>query len=62
MSHDTGWGRPCPDCKAPMVDLRSLNARLCSNGSCQAMTDWKLSPGQRPLLGNNRIDRKEQAA
>jgi hypothetical protein len=62
MSHENGLGKRCPDCGAPMTDLRSLNSRMCSNGACQLMTDWNLSPGQRPLLGNNRIDRKEQTA
>lgn len=62
MSHDNGTGRTCPDCWSPMTDLRSLNARLCSNGKCQLLVDWNLSLGQRPLLGSNRADRKEKSA
>lgn len=62
MSNEAATGRPCPDCQSPMTDLRSLNARMCTNGRCQAITDWNLSPGQRPLLGSNRTDRKEHSA
>lgn len=61
MSHDNGRGRACPDCGEPMTDLRSLNARQCTNGKCALVVDWNLAPGQLPLLGSNRIDRKESA-
>jgi DNA-directed RNA polymerase subunit RPC12/RpoP len=60
MSHDNGLGKRCPDCGSPMVDLRSMNTRLCSG--CKTEFDWHLAPGQKPLISNNRIDRKEQTA
>lgn len=56
---DLPTGRACPDCREPMTDLRSLNARQCTNGRCQLITGWHLAPGQKPLIGSNRIDRKE---
>ncbi len=43
-----------------MTDLRSLNARKCTNGRCQLIADWHLAPGQLPLIANNRQDRKPQ--
>jgi len=48
----------CPDCRAELVALRSINAKLCSNGKCQQVIDWHLAPGQKPLVGSNRQDRK----
>ncbi len=60
MSHENGLGKRCPGCGEPMVDLRSLNARQCTNGTCALVVDWNLAPGQQPLLGSNRIDRKEK--
>lgn len=60
MIHDKGTGRPCPRCGSPMADLRSMSARLCSNGRCGLATEWNLAPGQPPLLGSNRVDRKEK--
>ena len=56
---DLPMGRACPDCGEPMTDLRSHNARQCTNGRCQLITGWHLAPGQKPLIGSNRIDRKE---
>lgn len=48
----------CPTCRAELVALRSINAKLCSNGKCQQVIDWQLAPGQKPLVGSNRQDRK----
>lgn len=59
MSHDTAMGKKCPACSAPMVDLRSLNLRQCVG--CRREFDWHLADGQRPLIGSNRVDRKENA-
>lgn len=42
-----------------MVDLRSMNIRMCPG--CKAEHPWYLAPGQKPLISNNRIDRKELA-
>ena len=58
MSHEDGLGKRCPDCGAPMVDLRSLDMRLCSSGRCGRVVPWGLAPGQAPLLGSNRSDRR----
>lgn len=60
MSHDNGLGKRCPDCGEPMSNMPSLNRRQCATG-CKKQHDWHLAPGQAPLVGNNRIDRKEQA-
>lgn len=51
----------CPQCGEPMSNLPSLNARQCATG-CKSVFDWKLSDGQKPLIGSNRQDRKEQLA
>lgn len=47
----------CPTCRAELVALRSINAKMCS-GPCKTMYDWQLAPGQKPLVGSNRQDRK----
>lgn len=52
--------KACPKCAGPLVDLRSLNVRLCAD--CKSEYPWHLAPGQRPLIGNNRQDRKEHSA
>lgn len=61
MSAADGLGRPCPKCGSPMVDLRSLSARLCSNGRCGLAIEWSLALGQSPLLGSNRGSRRAMA-
>lgn len=50
-----GAGAPCPDCGGPTVALRSRDRRVCND--CKTEHDWKLGPGQKPLLGSNRQDR-----
>jgi len=49
---DDARGKRCPACWEPLVDLRTLELRLCSG--CGAEHPWPLDPGQQPLLGNNR--------
>lgn len=49
-------GKPCPHCKSPLVDLRSLNKRICSG--CKTSYEWMLDEGQKPLVGSHRSDRK----
>lgn len=55
---DKARGRPCYKCSAPMVDLRSMQVRLCSNGKCGHEESWLLENGKPPLLGSNRDVRK----
>lgn len=50
-------GKPCPDCGAPMVALRSLERRICTG--CRKEWPWLLKPGQPPLVSTNRDRRKE---
>ena len=57
---DLPTGRACPDCREPMADLRSHNARQCTNGRCQLITGWHLAHGQKSLIANNRATRKPQ--
>lgn len=59
MSHDNGLGKRCPDCGEPMSNMPSLNRRQCATG-CKANFEWRLEDGQKPLVTNNRHDRKEQ--
>lgn len=49
--------KTCPKCAAPLVALRSLNARICID--CKTEHDWHLAPGQKPLITTNRDNRKE---
>lgn len=58
MSHDNGYGKPCPDCGEPMSNMPSLSLRQCATG-CKEKFDWKLAQGQAPLFGNNRQTAKE---
>lgn len=48
--------RPCPVCGGPMCALASLNKLLCAD--CKHEVTWMLDPGQKPLVGSNRQDRK----
>ena len=48
-----GTGKPCPKCGGPMVNLSSINRRD------KHSEPWHLSEGQKPLLNNNRGDRKQ---
>ena len=52
-----GTGKPCPKCGTPMVNLSSINLRECVG--CQHKEPWHLSEGQKPLINNNRGDRKQ---
>lgn len=48
--------KACPKCSGPLVQLRSLNLRICND--CKAEYEWNLKPGQPPLITNNRADRR----
>lgn len=47
----TGRGKKCPSCGSPLVDLSSMNTRVCSNGKCGHKSEWTLSEGQKSVLG-----------
>lgn len=51
-------GRPaCPHCgSVAVVSFSSTEERQC--GDCRKVIDWKLKPGQAPLVTNNRDKRK----
>lgn len=51
-------GKPCPVCCSPLVDLRSLNKRICIG--CKREFEWRLEEGQKPLIGSNRVDRSNK--
>lgn len=59
MSYDDGLGKRCPTCGEPMSNLPSLNQRQCATG-CKQSQEWSLEEGQKPLVTNNRHDRKDQ--
>lgn len=48
----------CPHCNSPMVALRSMSKRQCSNGKCSHEVCWTLDEGQKPLIGSSRQDRR----
>lgn len=48
----------CPACGAPLVLLRSLFKKACSNGKCAREYDWPLKDGHAPLITTNRDTRK----
>lgn len=50
-------GKPCPNCGEPMSKLRSHSAMQCATG-CKQSVPWDLDEGQKPLIGNNRQDRR----
>lgn len=40
-------GKPCPKCNERLVNLTSLNKRMCSNYKCDInYIDWDLKDGQ----------------
>lgn len=39
-----------------MILLRSQQVKICAD--CGEEKEWPLDPGQKPLVGSNRIDRK----
>lgn len=57
MADEKGTGKPCHNCEWPTVAIRSHNERLCV--VCKREIVWELAPGQKPLLNNNRGDRKK---
>ena len=47
----------CPNCNCTdLIRYSSLNMKQCPD--CKALIPWDLSPGQLPLVGSNRQDRK----
>lgn len=52
-----GTGKPCPLCGTPMINLRSINLRICCG--CKHNEAWHLSEGQKPLINTSRGDRKK---
>lgn len=49
--------KSCPACSCTdLVLLRSLNKKICAD--CKTEFDWFLDPGQKPLQGPSRADRK----
>lgn len=56
---DDARGPKCPCCRGPLISYSSMNIRECVD--CGHMYSWDLDPGQKPLVTNNRHDRKEQA-
>ena len=52
---DDAKGKRC-ECGGPLVALRSVDLRICND--CKTETPWRLSEGQKPLIGSNRSDRK----
>ncbi len=49
----------CPKCGGPLVPLRSLLLKLCTD--CQHEVPWPLAPGQPPLITTNRDKRKDKS-
>lgn len=44
----TGSSFRCPNCGAGLIDLSSMNLRVC--GCCHKEYEWKLEPGQKSVL------------
>ncbi len=57
MIDDKGTGKPCPNCKAPMVGYSSIDLRECVG--CDHSEPWKLAEGQKPLINSSRGDKKK---
>lgn len=38
----------CPHCNVGLIDLSSMNMRVC--GGCHREYEWKLKPGQKSVL------------
>ncbi len=52
--------QPCPqNANHDATAFSSRQDLWCHD--CRKYYPWPLKPGQAPLVGNNRIDRKEQA-
>jgi len=48
----------CPFCGSTVVvPLRSINRKICN--CCKQEFEWNLSPGQKPLQGPSRADRRQ---
>ena len=52
-----GTGKPCPVCGTPMVNLSSINLRICTG--CKRNEEWHLTAGQKPLINTSRGDKKQ---
>jgi len=56
MTDDKGTGKPCPHCGVPMINLMSINQRVCIG--CHHEELWRLASGQKPLINTSRGDKK----
>lgn len=45
---DSRYKCPMDDCEGFMVELRTMEKRVCSH--CYVELDWKLKKGQKPLI------------
>ena len=46
----------CPKCEeSNLLELPSMNLKICTNGKCGAIYDWKLKEGQKSVLIENLI-------
>ena len=55
MVEDNPKGKPCPECRSPLVNLYgSGGGRICSG--CKREFEWQLDKNQKPLIGSNRSD------
>lgn len=57
---DKPRGKPCFKCSAPLINLCSMQVRMCSNGKCGNVERWQLEDGRPPLLASNRDVRKDR--
>ena len=48
--------KACACGETRLVLLRSINRKLCP--TCRRYIAWRLDPGQKPLIGPSRSDRK----
>lgn len=56
---DDARGPRCPICRGPLISYSSMSLRECAD--CREKFAWELKPGQKPLIANNRQDRKEHS-
>lgn len=49
----------CIKCGAALISLPSTNQRMCSNGSCLKMYEWKLKEGQPSPWIDNKVGGRE---
>lgn len=55
----TYTNKTCPQCHCQYLSpLRSLNIKKCT--ACGYEMEWKLDPGQLPLVANNRMVKRDE--